>query len=186
MSKVQPISETHTDRSEVTVFGLYSPGVNLAEVAHRLEEEGLRPNDVCIVLPETHPTSAAIRHLSSGAEPSAQFQAVLAWLSKFGAVMIRGLGSFVSARQFVTALLSGKDGPTAIETALRCLGVPADQSERYANGIATGGVFVLICCQSEEEGKTAAELLESTGAEEVCSEVIAQPSLTPPELRKAG
>lgn len=183
MSNIQPITRVESQPSPAAAFGLYPAGVNLAEVATILETVGIRSQDVCVLLPDDHPASESVRRLSSGADTSAYGDAVLAWLGKFGAVVIRGLGSFVSARQFVAALLSGKEGADKSAAILLALGVPSRDAQRYAASIATGGVFIFLYCVSED-ARHAADVLSGSGAEEASYVFLDQ---TPePELRKVG
>jgi hypothetical protein len=183
MSNVEPIPGPLGGGTQAAAFGLYPAGVNLAGVAKAIETGGLLSENVCILLPENHPTSEAVRRLSSGAETSAHLQAVLAWLGKFGAVVIRGLGSFVSTRRFAAALVSGKGGSG--DAVLRGLGMAAPDSDRYASSIGTGGVFLFLYCESEREAKYASELLATTGAEEAGYKSIEKVVEMPSALRRA-
>ena len=182
---LQSISDAEIWQHRAAAFALYPAATNLAEIATRLEQDGISPKDVCVLLPEDHPTSEVVRRLSSGSDENPQVRATLAWLSKFGAVVIRGLGSFLSARQFVSALLPAKDGQDASATVLQGLGVSPGEAQRYAASIATGGIFVFVRCQSEKQARHASELLLNTGAQEA-RYVAERLTEMPLALRKAG
>jgi hypothetical protein len=151
-------------------LGLYFSGVGLESLLDDLIGVGFQNEDVCAILPQTH--SAARTLLLSKSrlgvtDDTPEIESVSHWFSQFGAVIIPGVGAFVSGREFVTILFGSGDGEMACDHALQGLGLPSGQIERLHGWVRNGGVIVYVCCRSEEAVHHAIETLEEAGAEEV-------------------
>ena len=157
-------------QTQNAAVGLYLSGVGLESLLDDLGGAGLNSEDVCVILPQTHCVAQTLYSLRSGAcsiDAAPEIEAVIEWLSKFGAVIIPGIGMFVAGREFVGTLFGTGNQTRAYGNAVRDLGLPQAYVQHYEDWIRGGGVMVYVCCKDHGHIHHVAEILEEAGAEEV-------------------
>ncbi len=156
-------SQTHT-----AAFGLYLSGVDLQSLVGELSGAGFPNEDICVVLPADHDAAGTLRSLQTGTPDSAsQVENVLAWLARFGAVVVPSVGAFVAGREFVGMLFGVGCKPRACNQVLHSLGIPQADADRYEEWVNLGGSVAYVCCDHVDRVQEACEILEDAGAEEV-------------------
>jgi len=157
-------------QTQTAAFGLYFSGVDLQSVAGELSRAGVPPDDISVVLPASHPAAKTLRSLKTGTcAPGAvsQVQDVLTWLSKFGSVVIPGVGLFLTGRAFTGTLFGAACEDHVCNRVLHNLGMPDAEAERYEEWVNLGGSVAYVCSDDSELVQHACETLEDAGAEEV-------------------
>ena len=158
------------DELKTAAFALYPGNVDLDHVVSELNRVGLSNDGICVLLPQNHPASDAVRMLRSGdfaSTAEGQMERVLAWLRKFGAVVIPGLGFFVAGRDFVRALLRAESIAKSDDGILLGLGIPEPTANRCGDSVRTGAVLVYVDCDGAAGALQAREVLQRAGAHEV-------------------
>jgi hypothetical protein len=159
------------------VFGIYISQLDAENAVHGLKLAGFRSTDISILFPDNTGTkdlalernSKAPEGTAAGAGSGAVVGGILGWLAGVGLLAIPGLGMFVAAGP-IMAMLSGigvggvLGGVTG---ALAGLGTPEYEAKRYEGRIRKGGILLSVHCDDREWVKTAREILDQTGAEDV-------------------
>jgi hypothetical protein len=155
----------------LAAFGIYPHRIALNDVLKTLNHGGFDNENICMMLSPTHPLATAVREanaLNAERERSAVTAGLIAWLAKFGAVVIPTVGFFIRSREFLRAIISDK-GATA-----RCsgsgtlvgLGFSERDADHFESRLGDVGVLVYVSCPESAKTKWALELLRDTGAEE--------------------
>jgi hypothetical protein len=149
-------------------FGTYSAGVDLHSLAAELCEVGFSSQEICVLLPVIHPAAQTLAALKAGEltlDAAPEVETVLRWIRKFGAVIIPGVGLFVSGREFAGRLFgSANQGDTCREV-LQTLGLSSQEVWYYEDWVHAGGVVVYVCCDNLEQRRQACEILGSIASE---------------------
>lgn len=113
-----------------------------------------------------HPLATVVREaniMSSERAASASAAGMMAWLMKFGAVMIPTVGLFIRSKPFLQALMSSTDASSRNDSnGLVELGLSEGDAARFENEVGDQGAFVYIACP--DGTNRAIELLRLTGA----------------------
>jgi hypothetical protein len=159
--------------------GLFFSGVGLESLLDDLNHSGSRSEDVCVLLPQNHSVSQSLHTLRSGAcslDSAPEIASVIEWLSQFGAVIIPGVGMFVSGREFAGTLFGCGNGERACDNALQELGLATRCVRHCEDWLRGGGIVVYVSCAQDTELGLIASVLEEAGAEELLySEEIVLP-----------
>jgi uncharacterized protein (TIGR02271 family) len=167
-----------------TVVGLFDSFSDAQAVVRDLEREGFTRDDISIVANdangeytsttrETHKgdsESPEVRSgdTASGAGKGAVIGGVAGLALGLAALAIPGIGPVVAAGPIATALAGAGVGAAAggLIGALTHLGVPEEDARYYDEGVRQGGALVMVKASGERASR-AAEILESSGAENV-------------------
>lgn len=144
---------------------------------HGLKLAGFRSTDISILFPDNGGTkdlalernTKAPEGTAAGAGGGAVVGGILGWLAGIGALAIPGLGLFVAAGP-IMAMLSGIGVGGVLGGlggALAGFGTPEYEAKRYEGRIRKGGILLSVHCDDREWVKSAREILEQTGAEDV-------------------
>jgi hypothetical protein len=147
-------------------YGTYSQDVALNEVVHTLNQAGFENEDICMMLPPTHPIAALVRDASlfnSECESNAVAAGLIGWLSGFGAVLIPTVGFFIKSQVFFRALMVSREAPALCGNARTLVGLGFSDAEaaRFENQL---GVLVYVSCPESAKTMWACEVLRHTGA----------------------
>jgi hypothetical protein len=154
-------------------YGMYRQDVALQQVVQALNRSGFGKEDICMMVSPKHPLATVVReanilHAERGA--CATTAGMMAWLMKFGAVMIPTVGLFIRSKAFLEALMTEpKNGPYRHSNGLVELGFSADEAQRFENELGEMGVLVYIACAEKASTMRAVEMMQLTGAYEAAS-----------------
>ena len=163
----------------IAVFGIFASDQAAAQAINDLRAAGFRNTDVSVLCAQNEGTkdlahekaTKAPEGATTGGVAGAVVGGALGWLAGIGTLAIPGLGPFIAAGP-IMALLSGVGVGGAIgglAGALIGAGIPEYEAKRYEGRIRNGGVLASVHCDDRDWAKTAAEILERTGAENVSS-----------------
>jgi hypothetical protein len=155
--------------TKTAAFGTYSSGVDLHSLTRELNDAGFSSRGVCVLLPLIHPAAQTLRALKAGEltlESANEVETVLAWIGKFGAVVIPGIGLFISDREFSGILLGTAKRALAPQedtfgALLESLGLSSQEVWYYEDWVHAGGIVVYVCCDDSGQLRQAREILES-------------------------
>jgi hypothetical protein len=154
-------------------YGLYPQNVPLQQVVQTLNRSGFGKEDICMMVSPKHPLATVVREaniLQVDRGAGAQTAGMMAWLMKFGAVMIPTVGLFIRSKAFLEALMSTQDGsPSGSRSGLVELGFSEFDAERFESELGDTGVLVYIACPEKAGRSKAIELLRLTGAYETAT-----------------
>ncbi|MBV9769734.1 MAG: DUF3341 domain-containing protein [Bryobacterales bacterium] len=170
------------------VFGIYVSQLDAENAVHGLKLAGFRSTDISILFPDNSGTkdlaleksTKAPEGTAAGAGGGAVVGGILGWLAGIGALAIPGLGIFVAAGP-IMAMLSGIGVGGVIggiTGALAGLGTPEYEAKRYEGRIRKGGILLSVHCDDMQWVKSAREILEQTGAEDVSTTTEAKADFT--------
>jgi len=143
---------TMTQRS--TVVGVYHEREQAREAIEALKDAGFAPDSISILSPDKQATQEMAEetgtHAGSGAATGALAGGLLGgvggWLLGIGALAIPGIGPFIAAGAFASALGGAAIGAGvgAIAGALAGMGVPNDEAEYYEGEVKSGRTLVAV------------------------------------------
>lgn len=178
------------------VFGIYRDEVSAGNAVDALRDAGFRNTDISALLPENEGTkdfavrkdTKAPEGTAAGAGTGAVIGGGLGWLAGIGALAIPGLGPLIAAGPIVAALTGvGVGGAIGgITGALVGMGIPEYEAKRYEGRIQKGGILLSVHCATSDEVKSAKEVIERTGGEDVSSTGEASGDKGERTMRKAG
>jgi hypothetical protein len=158
----------------ISVFGIYSSGLEVEEAADNLRLEGFRGTDISILFPDNsgskdlahQRSSKAPEGAAAGMGAGAILGCGLGWLAGIGALAIPALGPLASAGPVVAALA----GAGALGTAAGFVGaiigltMPEYEAKRYDGRLKKGGILLSVHCDNSDWTKRAKRILADTGA----------------------
>lgn len=119
-----------------------------------------------------HPLATVVREaniLQEERGTGATTAGMMAWLMKFGAVMIPKVGLFIRSKAFLEALMA-KDAPSyGCSKGLVELGFSEDDAARFENELDEMGALVYIACPGSARSQRAMEVLRVAGAYEAAT-----------------
>jgi hypothetical protein len=147
-------------------YGIYSGGVEIADVVRVLNGAGFDNEAICLMLAPTHPMAGTIRDANVMDEASAG--GVIGWLSGFGAVVIPSVGFFIRSRDYLQALFAAWNAPPVgnQRSTLAGLGFSEFDAGRLESQLSHSGFLVYVATHENARVHWALELLRHTGAEE--------------------
>jgi len=160
-------------------FGIYRSRSQAEQAIDTLINNGFRPEDVSILMPENIGTkdlkaeknTKAPEGTTSGAIAGGAIGGTLGLLAGIGALAIPGLGPFIAAGPIMGALAGiGSGGVVGgIIGALVGMGIPEYEAKRYEGLVREGGILVSVHCDNSEWVGRAKDILERTGATDISS-----------------
>jgi hypothetical protein len=155
-------------------YGIYSQDVSLTEVVRDLNQAGFENENICMMLPPSHPIASIVRNASlfnSESKSSAATAGLIGWLSEFGAVMIPTVGFFIRSQAFSHALMVTREAPALYGNArtLVGLGFSEEDAERFEDQLLDPGVLVYVSCVEGAKTMWAQDVLRQTGAHEAAT-----------------
>lgn len=152
-------------------YGIYPPHVALQQAVQTLNQFGFSKENICMMVSPKHPLAAVVREaniMNTERLASASTAGMMAWLMKFGAVMIPTVGLFIRSKAFLQALMSGPDAsPHNNSNVLVELGLSEGDAERFELELGDQSAFVYIACPDSTH--RAVELLRLTGASQAAT-----------------
>jgi uncharacterized protein (TIGR02271 family) len=166
--------DTSTTRPS-TVVGVFEDHEHARDAIEALKDEGFDADSISVLAPDTQVTRDIAddtgSHAGSGAATGAVAGGVLGglggWLIGIGALAIPGIGPFIAAGAFATALGGAAIGAGvgAIAGALMGMGIPEDHA-RYYEGEAKAG-RTLVTVRADDDYDYARQTLLDHGAYDV-------------------
>jgi len=161
-----------------TVVGVFEHRDDAREAIEALKEHGFSGDAISILSPDKQATQAIAEetgtHAGSGAATGAVAGGVLGgiggWLVGIGALAIPGVGPFIAAGAFATALAGAAIGAGvgAIAGALVGMGVPEEHAKYYEGEARAGRTLVTV--RADNRYDEAQEVLRDHGAYDVESQ----------------
>lgn len=164
---------------KTSVFGIYSDTTGVARAVEALKAAGFSNNDVSALFPDQHGSrdfaheknTKAPEGATTGAGTGALLGGGLGWLAGIGALAIPGLGPLIAAGPIMAALAGAGVGGAlgGLTGALVGMGIPEYEAKRYEGRVKDGGILLSVHSDTSEQIKTAKEILERTGAQDISS-----------------
>src|ERR1700751_1070789 len=161
------------------VFGIYRNRAGVESAVDALKAAEFRNTDISVLFPDNPGTkefaheksTKAPEGATTGAGTGALLGGGLGWLVGIGALAIPGLGPFIAAGPIVAALAGAGAGGAigGLTGALIGMGIPEYEAKRYEGRVKDGGILLSVHSDTSEEIKTAKEILERTGAQDISS-----------------
>ncbi len=174
--------------SSTAAYGIYPTEARIHEIIANLQEAGCPAEDMCLLMAPSHPMAHTVRDAKfspMALHSHAMTSELLQWLSRLGAVIIPGVAFFVGSRVFLRAVLAPCQATSSSASAERLmgLGLPQHEADRYARRLNRDGIMVFVCCGDEAQSHWIREVLQRTGADEVCclQEAVPAACLESPE-----
>src|ERR1051326_1809380 len=137
-----------------TVVGVFDDREDAREAIEALKEDGFTGDEISILSPDKQATADIAEetgtHAGSGATTGAVAGGILGglggWLVGIGALAIPGIGPFIAAGAFATALGGAVIGAGvgAIAGALVGMGVPEEEAKYYEGEVKSGRTLVTV------------------------------------------
>lgn len=152
-------------------YGFFPDDSQLECVLRSLNLAGFENEDLCVLIAAGHPIADRLRDLEYKAPhestTNASPECVIAWLSTYGAVVIRDVGFFVGSRQYLNALALPEELFRTSEKGIFAgLGISASDAARYESRMRDKASFVFVSCNDVPRSEWARELLSAMGAAE--------------------
>lgn len=170
---------TMTQRS--TVVGVFHERDKAREAIEALKAAGFAPDTISILSPDKRATQDIAEDTGTNAGSAAATGAVAGgilgglggWLLGIGALAIPGVGPFIAAGAFATALGGAAIGAGvgAIAGALAGMGVPKEEAEYYEGEVKSGRTLVTV--RADGRYDEAQRLLRQNGAYDIESKAAA-------------
>jgi len=167
------------ENKKTSVFGIYSSVTHAETAVDRLMSIGFSSSDISVLLPDFHSTrdfahekeTKAPEGTATGVAAGGILGGTLGLLVGIGSLAIPGLGPFIAAGPIMGALAGiGAGGAVGgILGALVGMGIPEYEAKRYEGHVKSGGVLLSVHCNTSDEIKSAKDLLETTGAQDISS-----------------
>src|SRR4029079_18570228 len=158
-----------------TVVGVFEDRERAREAIEALKENGFDADTISILSPDRQATQSIAddtgAHAGSGAATGALAGGVLGglggWLVGIGALAIPGVGPFIAAGAFATALGGAAIGAGlgAIAGALVGMGVPEEHAEYYEGEAKAGGTLITVRAAGRYD--EARQILRDHGAYDI-------------------
>jgi hypothetical protein len=152
-------------------YGIYPPHVALQQVVQTLNQSGFSKENICMMVSSKHPFATVVREaniMNTERGASDSTAGMMAWLMKFGAVMIPTVGLFIRSKPFLQALLFSADAsPCNNSNGLVELGLSEGDAQKFENEVGDQGAFVYIACPNGTN--RAVEILRLTGASQTAT-----------------
>jgi Heat induced stress protein YflT len=158
-----------------TVVGVFADSADARTAIEALKEDGFTADSISILSPDKQATAAIAEdtgtHAGSGAATGAVAGGILGglggWLVGIGALAIPGVGPFIAAGAFATAIGGAAIGAGvgAIAGALMGMGVPEEHAKYYEAEAKAGKTLVTV--RAERRYDDAQRILRECGAYDV-------------------
>ncbi|MFN0102145.1 MAG: DUF3341 domain-containing protein [Bryobacteraceae bacterium] len=165
--------------NNISVYGIFKNRAHAEAGLHQIRENGFRPEDLSVLLPETLGTkdigvensTKSPEGAATGGAAGAVAGGVLGWLVGIGALAIPGVGPFIAAGPIMAALAGMGAGAAlgGVTGGLVGIGIPEYEAQRYEGRIKNGGILVSVHCDNSDWASRAKKTLEAAGAEDISS-----------------
>lgn len=160
----------------ISVYGILPTESQLAMCLNHLRDQGFRPEDVSVLMPENlgnkdfvhEQNSKAPEGAATGGVAGGVMGGALGWLVGVGAIAIPGLGPFIAAGPIMAAL-AGAGAGAAVGGAtggLIGLSLPEYEAKRYEGRVRNGGILISVHCDDSKWADKAERVLRASGAED--------------------
>jgi uncharacterized protein (TIGR02271 family) len=160
-----------------SVFGLFKNNDQTSRAVDQLKAAGFSSGDVSVLFPDKRGTrdfaheknTKAPEGAATGAGTGAVLGGTVGWLAGAGALAIPGVGPFIAAGPILAALSGAAVGGAAggLTGALIGMGIPEYEAKRYEGKVKAGGILVSVHVDNRDEERSAKDVLEKSGAEDV-------------------
>lgn len=167
-----------------TVVGVFHDREDARDAIEALKDDGFDPDSISILSPDKQATESMAEetgtHAGSGAATGALAGGLLGglggWLVGIGALAIPGIGPFIAAGAFATALTGAAIGAGvgAIAGALVGMGVPQEEAEYYEGEVKSGRTLVTV--RADGRYDQAQRVLRDHGAYDIESRGASAPT----------
>jgi hypothetical protein len=157
--------------NRAAAYGFFPPESQLENVVRALNHAGFESTNLCLLLTADHPIAERVRNSRMqaarapvlGTDP----EQILAWRSRYGAVVISEIGLFVGSSDFlhVLALPENLLRPERVSELFGMFGISPSEAARYRSPLRRNAAFILVSCEHEAHSEWARELLSAMGAE---------------------
>jgi hypothetical protein len=147
------------------------------KIIERLQVAGFSTNDISVLMADKQGTrDFALEHHTKapegavvGAGTGVAVGGIVGWLAGIGTLAIPGLGPLIASGPILAALSGAAVGGTAggIVGALVGLGIPELEAKRFEGKVKTGGVLISVHSENCDQTKSAQEIFENAGAEDI-------------------
>jgi uncharacterized protein (TIGR02271 family) len=171
------LEETYVTRTSErsTVVGVFHERDDARDAIEALKDDGFAADSISVLSPDKQTTESMAEetgtHAGSGAATGAVTGGVLGglggWLVGIGALAIPGVGPFIAAGAFATALGGAAIGAGvgAIAGALVGMGVPKEEADYYEGEVKSGRTLVTV--RSDGRYDDAQRILREHGAYDI-------------------
>lgn len=157
--------------SHQSIFAIAISERQALQIEDRLTRAGFSNNEISALIPDKDfpPGFETKRPEGTLAGTGGVLGGALDLLASIGALAIPGVGRLIAAGPLLVALNGIAAGATVfgIAGALVGLGIPETAAKCYESRIAEGNILISVRAETEEEVKTAKEVLESALAEDI-------------------
>jgi hypothetical protein len=180
------------------VFGIYQSRPHVESAVEALRNAKFRMTDVSVLFPENLGTkdfalekgTKAPEGATADGGTGALLGGTLGWLAGIGAITIPGIGPFLAAGPIVAALAGAGAGGAvgALAGTLIGMGLPEYEAKRYEGMIKKGSILLSVHCDNSDWVKSAKDVLERTGAQDISSagEAAADYAQSDKPMRRTG
>jgi hypothetical protein len=164
---------------KTAVFGIYSSVAHAETAVDRLMSIGFSSSDISVLLPDFRSSrdfahekeTKAPEGTATGVAAGGILGGTLGLLVGIGSLAIPGLGPFIAAGPIMGALAGiGAGGAVGgILGALIGMGIPEYEAKRYEGHVKGGGILLSVHCDTSDQIRSAKDLLETTGAQDISS-----------------
>jgi len=162
-----------------SVFCIVRDYVSASRIVTDLEGAGFTEDDISLLMPDrdgshdfAHERSTkAPEGAAAGVSAGGAIGGTLGLLAGIGTLAIPGLGPFIAAGPIMAALSGAAVGAAVggVTGALVGLGVPEYEAKRYEGKIKGGNVLVSVHAENSDQAKTAKEIFERDGGEDIAT-----------------
>lgn len=160
-----------SQENRTAAYGIFPAEARLDEVVTSLNSAGFESVDICVFLSPAHPIADRVRNMklaSADLSEEGGFERTVSWLSRFGGVVIPGIGFFIGSGEYLYALTRCDHWPEDGEgEALANLGIPAEAAARYQSRVRQDASLVFVSCDGSAQSEWAGEILRLLRADEV-------------------
>jgi hypothetical protein len=165
--------------ADKAVFGIANSEGQAVRIVEQARSAGFSGNDISVLFPDKG-TSREFAHekktkapegATAGATTGGVLGGIAGWLVGIGTLAIPGLGPFVAAGPIMAALSGATIGAAAggLTGALVGMGIPEYEAKRYEGKLRGGNVLISIHTADRDRVRTAKDILEKAGAEDIAT-----------------
>jgi hypothetical protein len=164
--------ENHQNKT--AAYAIFPVDTHMEDVLRSLNLAGFDNENICLFLTPMHPIAEGLQSMtvasSKDLSEEGRQAGLVSWLSRFGAVVIPGVGFFIGSREFLGALTPrGEQAPVVRNGELLSgLGIPQPDAARYEARIRSDANLIFVSCEGTARSQWAREILWRLRAEEVC------------------
>ena len=161
------------------VFCIATSEFQAESIVNELKVAGFADNDISVLFPDKTGTkdfaheqnTKAPEGAVTGASTGGVLGGALGWLAGIGVLAVPGVGPFIAAGPIMAALGGAAVGAAVggIAGALVGMGIPEYEAKRYEGKIKAGNILISVHSENNEETKSAKEIFQKAGAQDISS-----------------